>query len=417
MPRYGGVAIPMQQSLNEEQKSALKAVSYVIGDADRISSMIQVAPLAPFSEEVIAFLGDVSKELMLSREAKAYPDVITLAFWLRKASLLKYKEQFSAKDGNVRIGRGVAFHIAPSNVPVNYAYSLFTGLMTGNANIVRIPSKDFPQISIINEAVETALDSHVDMKPYVVLVRYEHDRKVNDVFSELADTRIVWGGDTTITELRKSLLHPRGAEITFADRYSLAVIDSDAYLETNDRARIAEAFYNDTYLTDQNACTSPRIVVWMGRRKAEAKEEFWSRLHKLVKDKYSFQAIQGINKLASSYLMAASRPGTKIEPHEDNYIIRVNVPHCTADLMDLKDNSGYFLEYDCEEILEIRDLCDDKRCQTIGYLGEKGMLRPLIASGVKGVDRVVPLGKTMDFELLWDGYNLYERLTRVIRIC
>lgn len=417
MPRYGGVAIPMQQSLNEEQKSALKAVSYVIGDADRISSMIQVAPLAPFSEEVIAFLGDVSKELMLSREAKAYPDVITLAFWLRKASLLKYKEQFSAKDGNVRIGRGVAFHIAPSNVSVNYAYSLFTGLMTGNANIVRIPSKDFPQISIINEAVETALDSHVDMKPYVVLVRYEHDRKVNDVFSELADTRIIWGGDSTITELRKSPLHPRGAEITFADRYSLAVIDSDAYLETNDRARIAEAFYNDTYLTDQNACTSPRIVVWMGRRKAEAKEEFWSRLHKLVKDKYSFQAIQGINKLASSYLMAASRPGTKIEPHEDNYIIRVNVPHCTADLMDLKDNSGYFLEYDCEEILEIRDLCDDKRCQTIGYLGEKEMLRPLIASGVKGVDRVVPLGKTMDFELLWDGYNLYERLTRVIRIC
>ena len=85
-------------------------------------------------------------------------------------------------------------------------------------------------------------------------------------------------------------------------------------------------------------------------------------------------------------------------------------------LMDYKDNSGFFFEYDCGNLLEIRDLCDNKRCQTVAYIGKSEMLLPLLQSGVKGIDRVVPVGKTMDFEFLWDGYNLYERLTRVIKL-
>jgi hypothetical protein len=34
--------------------------------------------------------------------------------------------------------------------------------------------------------------------------------------------------------------------------------------------------------------------------------------------------------------------------------------------------------------------------------------------GIKGVDRIVPIGKTMDFDLIWDGYDLIERFTRTI---
>ena len=44
------------------------------------------------------------------------------------------------------------------------------------------------------------------------------------------------------------------------------------------------------------------------------------------------------------------------------------------------------------------------------------MFLPLLKTGVRGIDRIVPVGKTMDFDLIWDGYNLYERLTRTIHI-
>ena len=67
-----------------------------------------------------------------------------------------------------------------------------------------------------------------------------------------------------------------------------------------------------------------------------------------------------------------------------------------------------------QDILEIKDLCNDKRCQTIAYIGNSKAVLPLIEAGVKGIDRVVPMGKTMDFDLIWDGYNLPALLTRTV---
>lgn len=407
----------MPQSLtNEEKKAILNGVTFLVGSQDIVLNIDTLYPRHPFDEQIIEFLNSLSKILMTSREAKAYPDVITLGFWMRKSAVLSLKERFIEKKDEIRIGRGTAFHIAPSNVPVNYAYSLLTGLLTGNANIVRIPSKDFPQVSIINNAINETLNEYQDIRPYICLVRYGRDQKVNDLFSALADTRITWGGDNTIAEIRKSPLGPRAGEIAFADRYSLSVIDSDKYLSLEDKTRFAEEFYNDTYLTDQNACTSPRLIVWVGSKKKEAKEIFWNLEHDLVKKKYPFQSIIGINKLTSSYLIAAVKAGTKIEKREDNYIVRVNVPDVKPELMEMKDNSGYFFEYDCDDLMNIRDFCNNTHCQTIGYLGDKEAIMQLLQSGIKGGDRVVPIGKTMDFDFIWDGYNLVERLTRTIKV-
>lgn len=398
----------MQQSFNK--------MEYLVGDARLVEELPAVPAKEPFADDICDFLNTVSKNLLKDPRSKVYSDVVTLGFWIRKASLAKLKERFWKDDGNLRLGRGVAFHIAPSNVPVNFAYSLVAGLLTGNSNVVRVPSKNFPQVKIIAEAVNRALNEHEAMKPYVILVRYGRDKEINDMLSALADTRIVWGGDATIAELRKSPLSPRSTEVTFADRYSLSVIDSDVYMRIDGKEQVAQDFYNDTYFTDQNACTSPRIVVWTGSRKEEAKRIFWKEEHNLVKQKYTFRPIQGVNKLTSSYLIAVNELGTKIEEHKDNLIIRISVPRITADLMDFRDNSGYFFEYDCDDILELRPLCNDKRCQTVGLLGDKDLLLPLLKSGIRGIDRVVPFGKTMDFDLIWDGYDLYAMLTRVIAV-
>ena len=392
----------------------LNRVEFLTASADMASLLPCVPAMVPFDDRIVSFLNDVSKELLKDRASKAFSDVVTFAFWIRKASVIKLKERFEAKDSALHLGKGVAFHIAPSNVPVNFAYSLVAGLLNGNANVVRVPSKDFPQVTMIVNAVNKALEMHEEMKPYVLLVRYGRDREINDLFSSVADVRVVWGGDRTIAELRNSPLPPRAGEITFADRYSLAVIDSDSYLTVTDKARVAEDFYNDTFFSDQNACTSPRVIVWTGSRIEEAKQVFWDEAHKLVAQKYTFQPIQGVNKLTSSYLIAVAEPGVKVQEHEDNLIIRVSVPEVNEKLMDYRDNSGYFFEYDCKDILDIRALCDDKKCQTIAYIGDSHVMLPLILSGVKGIDRIVPMGKTMDFDLIWDGYNLPALLTRTV---
>ncbi len=401
----------MRKDLNPD---VLKRVTYLTGSAEMAAGLCDTPAKMVFDESVIDFLDDVSKVLMKAPEAKGYPDVVTFGFWIRRGSVLKLAERFKGRDGQPRLGRGTAFHIAPSNVPVNFAYSMVCGLLTGNGNIVRVPFKDFPQVRIIIDAFDQALARHRGMKPYILFVRYERDKDVNDLFSSIADTRVVWGGDETVAELRKSPLPPRSGEITFADRYSLAVIDSDFYMAMEDKSHVAEDFYNDTFLSDQNACTSPRLIIWTGNKIAEAKKLFWDEEHKLVERKYAFQAIQGVNKLTKSCLVAAAISGVKVEEHRDNLIIRVSVPEITGTLMDYRDNSGYFYEYDCKNIMDLAPLCDDKRCQTIGYIGEREVVLPLIQSGVKGIDRVVPMGKTMDFDLIWDGYDLSAFLSRTV---
>lgn len=401
-------------------------MEYLLGNEEILEAMPKIAGREPFSAEILEFCGAVSKELVRAPEGKNYPDIITLGFWLRKGSTEALRKRFFTEDGNIHVGRGVVFHVAPSNVPVNFAYSLFTGVLCGNANVVRVPSRDFPQVRIIVEAIKKALQEHPDMASCICLVKYGHEQEINDRLSALCDVRIIWGGDVTIAEIRKSPLRPRAAEVTFADRFSLAVIDVECYAALNEqeKKKTARGFYNDTYLTDQNACTSPRAVIWLNsageNRKGagKARSEFWNRLWEIVEQEYVFQDIQGVNKLTKKYLLAADGEirvqESELPERVDNRLVCVEVDKVTDTLTEHFDNAGYFLEYMTEDILDLTALCDDDRCQTIGYVGKKEMLIPLIKAGIRGVDRVVPVGKTMDFDLIWDGYNLYERLSRTI---
>lgn len=415
-------AVNHSNMLLERSECVSEKMTYLVGSKEILENISEVSPKEPFDELVIEFLNDLSRALMTSKDARLYSDVTTLGFWLRKSSVLKLKERFCSVN-TLLMGRGVAFHIAPSNVAVNYAYSLFTGLLCGNANIVRLPSKDFPQVGIINQAINLILsnEKYEDIRKGMCLVKYERSKEINDWLSGLCDVRIIWGGDQTIADLRKSSLQARATEVTFADRYSLAVINSDDYLAMQEKEKIAVDFYNDTYLTDQNACTSPRVVVWIGKQKEEAKKLFWQEVHKLVKGKYPFQDIQAVDKLAQMYVAAVeyvdNAEGLLYRvPTEDNLLVRYKVTKLKNTLMEYRGNSGYFYEYDCEDILELRDFCDNTHCQTIGYIGEKESLIPLLKSGIRGVDRVVQVGHTMDFDLIWDGYNLVHQLTRVVNL-
>lgn len=416
-------AAGLRKSESDDEKSCegisqmsevLSNVDFLVGNSQNVIEASKLKVLKPFDSLVVDFLNSLSKELMTDKQSRVFPDVVTLGFWLRKSSILLLKDRFIRNDNSV--GRGVAFHIAPSNVPVNYAYSLFTGLICGNANIVRIPSKDFPQVSVINKAINKVLseEKYEKLRPYITLVRYERDKKNNDYFSSICDVRIIWGGDDTIAELRKSAIAPRAKEITFADRYSLAVIDADAYLREGNMERLALDFYNDTYLSDQNACTSPRVVVWLGQRVSEARELFWKELFRLVESKYRFQTIQGVDKLSQLYISATQYGQVSKENGYNNLLYRVKVDKLSSELMKYRGNSGYFYEYSCHDITELKDLCNDTHCQTICLVGDNSIVKPLIDLGVKGIDRVVPVGHTMDFDLLWDGYNLVEELTRKI---
>ena len=100
-------------------------------------------PTKIFDRTIHEFLSSLSKTI----EAKKFPDLISLGFWCRKSNIEYLKKEYLSED--LRIGRGIILHITPSNIPMTFAYSLFFGLLSGNQNIVRIPSKNFYQIKLL----------------------------------------------------------------------------------------------------------------------------------------------------------------------------------------------------------------------------------------------------------------------------
>lgn len=395
-------------------------IIYLVGDRLNIERAGSACPMKPFSDSIIEFCNEFSSLLIKDSQARHFPDVISLGFWLRRASVLSMKDRFLCDESIYRIGRGVLFHIAPSNVPVNYAYSLFSGLLCGNSNIVRVPTKNFPQVDIINRVMLETLNKMPEFRSYITLVRYDRSRSINDYLSSVCDVRVIWGGDSTIASLRVSPIPPRASDVTFADRFSLAVIDSDKFVERCSSegfiSGFVSDFYNDTFLTDQNACTSPRVVVWLGKHKEGAKNVFWSELHRYTQNKYSLQPIQSVDKLSNLCLASTACVdyGISFVKSEDNLIFRVRLNSIDSKIMDYRSNSGFFYEFDCDDITEVYAFCNDLRCQTLSLFGDEDLIMPLIEKGIKGVDRISKIGHTMDFDLIWDGNNLVERFTRTI---
>jgi hypothetical protein len=385
----------------------LRSVDIICGDWEAIES---AKPLRPFADNVLDFFSALSKKLVTAR---AYSDVVTFGFWCREAALLREKARYDDLDS--RFGRGVAFHIAPSNVPVNFAFSLAAGLLAGNANIARLPSKDFEQIRMITGAINELLaGGFSSLAPYICVARYPINKEISDRLSAIADTRIIWGGDVTIAKLRESPLKPRASEITFADRHSIAVIHADEYLAATDKDKIAKDFYNDTYFSDQNACTSPRVVFWLGRGRDEAKQQFYAKLRELAARDYTLPAARAVGKLTALYKAAVGADAVAV-PGGDNLVARVTVNELSERLMDYKYNSGFFLERDIESLDEISPVCD-ARCQTLSYYGvaPDEITRFMLDCRPHGIDRVVPVGRTMEFSLVWDGHDLIRELSRKV---
>ena len=102
-----------------------------------IEKLRKLNSLEIFSSITCSWLSDLSRFLLKDPKTKKYPDVATFAFFCRKANLSKLKAKH-CNTSEIRIGKGIAFHVAPSNVPVNFAYTLITGLLAGNINIVKM---------------------------------------------------------------------------------------------------------------------------------------------------------------------------------------------------------------------------------------------------------------------------------------
>ena len=393
----------------------MEKIKFLVGN-----KKIKKILLSPYDKEVLDFLGDLSKDLNLTKDIKNYPDIKTFAFFCRNKNLIKLKKNFLVSSRDIRLGLGLIFHITPSNIPTNFAYSLIFGLLTGNSNIVKVPSRDFKQIDIISKSINKILSKkYKKVKEMIKIVKYKNNESFTKKISSICDARLIWGGDQTIENIRKYNLHASAIDLTFADRYSLCIIDTKKFLKAkyDNLTRIVERFYNDTYVADQNACSSPHMVLWLGKKSHKAKSKFWEELSKLVEKKYNLTHDAAIEKYTELCKKIINDKNVKSFRTYTNNVYTVVLKNLNGSLDTYRGKWGFFYEYDIKKLEQIKKYIN-KKFQTLTYFGvEKVDLKDfIIKNKLQGIDRIVPVGQALDIGFYWDGYDINNVLTRVVDI-
>ena len=372
----------------------------------------------PFDSNVIEFINLFSIEIRKHINFKNFPDLHFLSLWTSKTEIKK-KEKLILKNEN-RFGRGLVLHITPSNLPTNFAYSFLMGLISGNSNIVKLPSKEFGETKIILSVIKNIfnLKKFSELKKSNLFLKFDRDSSILEEVSKTCDARVIWGGDKTIQEIRKLKTPERCIDLNFSDRYSFSVIYSKAYfkLSRSNKINLAKKFFYDAYLSDQMACNSPHCLVWIGKTKNHGKI-FWSDLIEIVKKKYSFDDKKTIDKYLHLFETILNKKNLDKILVNDNNVKVFKLKNNIKNIEELRGIYGTSYQLEFQKFSNLRNIIN-KKCQTIASFGfnTKDYINLITSNNVRGLDRVVPFGQSMNFTMNWDSYNLVTSLSRVVEI-
>ncbi|MEC2077301.1 acyl-CoA reductase [Metabacillus fastidiosus] len=376
--------------------------------------------LTPFHPDVLLFIQVLSKKLLRFRN---YPELVALGYWLRKTHMYEIQESWKkqTKDKFIK-PRGTVFHLAPSNVDTIFVYSWILSLLAGNRNIIRLSAKEQLETNQLLALVIDLLkdDNHVTVAERTLLFTYRHDDELTAYLSAHCHTRVVWGGDKTINAIRNIPLATMANELVFPDRFSLAIMNSEAILKANqeEKKHLLEQFYNDSFWFDQMACSSPRLVVWTGQDESiqSVQKDFWTLFNQIVQQKeYELMAAVQVQKFTTGLWLATEKEAKNVM--RDVSYSRIFFDRVPVELRERHCGGGLFYECTASSLNDVSSVITDKD-QTITYFGyEREELETFAALVItRGIDRIVPVGQALNFDGIWDGQSFLQSFTREVVI-
>lgn len=378
----------------------------------------------PFDDRVLACAAALSQALFRDPEAKGYPELQALAFWLRRAELATMADAFGAleTDASLLVPQGTVLHFPPANVDTLFVYSWMLALLTGNQSIVRLSGRESPVAALLGRLLRD-LAQRPEGRPvaeHTVMLTYGHDAEITSALSAACDLRVIWGGDASVAAIRAAPLPPHATEIAFPDRYSLAVLDGNAVraLDADGLAALAEQVYNDVYWFDQMGCSSPRLVAW--RADADAARAAAARLEDALagvvrRRGYRVETGLALAKMTYAYSAVAGGPVRTLRTAGNELTV---LELEALDIPDAAHCGGGLLLHAAVPALEALTPIITRRFQTVTHFGIdpddlRGWVRQLNG---RGVDRVVPVGQALAFHRFWDGHDLLQVMTRRVHV-
>ena len=377
----------------------------------------------PFSERRRAIVGELSARFLKDPWLRRDPASVAVGYWMRPAAIAQlqaaFERRLAAEPATVRVPVGRVFHVAPANVDTLFVYSWVLSYLCGNANVVRVSQQPNEAVQAMLGAIDAVAKEHADLADSNRFVTYEHDDEVTAAFSEWCTHRILWGGNETIAALRPLPLNPHASERVFGSKFSYAVVNLDRYraAKPEERAKLAAAFFNDLFWFDQMACSSPHVVFWVGGEPGwqEATAEFEDRLQAEVERKrYLPSSANAVHRLVHAFGVAADSDVAVGLAHPGFIGIRI----AESEVVDKRICGGGLIRHARIHHLDALAEFASDQDQTVTHYGfERDALNRLAAGiGARGVDRIVPIGEALSFQVNWDGFDLIDDLTRRVTV-
>jgi acyl-CoA reductase LuxC len=374
---------------------------------------------APFAPERIDLVASVAETLLGPKRPAASAAIAHFAFFTRRAALMKLAASFRARvpENTLARPRGLVFHLPPQNVETIFLYSWALAYLAGNANIVRLPNEISAAMRAIVDLFLDRLEARSEQSQ--MFVHYSSQGDMGAKISARSDARVVWGGDAKVALFAPLPLRNGGKSIWFGDRFSFSTIRGAALDELDEAAlgALARKLHNDVFVFDQMACSSPHALYVVGEA-----ETHWPAVRRLLDasalewtmDDPKARIGHAIGKItAAFYAVGAGRASAA--NWRDTKL--TSVVASAPERQEIRVGGGFLSVVFIPSLAEIIRFIRESD-QTITYFGwERAEIEAVAASRAgPGVARWAPIGTALDFDFIWDGYDIPFELTRLVRI-
>jgi len=168
---------------------------------------------------------------------------------------------------------------------------------------------------------------------------------------------------------------------------------------------------------NQRGCNSPHFIFWIGKKNIKIQYTFWNNLNNIVDKKFNLKEVEIIDKYLSLLQTTIKEKNLgKLTKYKNNVYV-VKPDKSLYEIENIRGLNGIFFEKNISNLINLKKFIT-KKCQTVSYFGfnKRELKSFIIKNNLEGIDRIVPIGNSLDIDLNWDGFDIIKSLSRIISI-
>lgn len=377
----------------------------------------------PFSAARMETLARLSSAVLADPVLRQDPASVAVAYWLRRSQVSRLAQQYAHRVAEepdiVRVPVGRVLHMAPGNVDTLFIYSWAIAYLCGNVSVVRLSQDTGIVVQALLRAIDAVAVDDAELRAANRFLTYGHDEAITTALSAWCTHRVIWGGDDTVAAIRPLPLPSHASERVFGSKYSFAMIDAARYRAAPPEtvSQVASGFFNDLFWFDQMACSSPQVVFWLGAPDvaSSAAAKFEQALQaEVARRKFAPPVSSAVHRRAYAFGVAASTDVRVVLEYPGFVGVHLRDP---ALLSKEVCGGGLVRHVPAERLADVLAfVTEGDQTATHWGLDDAALRAFAVGAGVRGLDRVVPIGEALAFDTIWDGFDLLDDMVRRVRV-